>query len=546
MQTAPRMTPAIRLRHRLGRALAYAIAAAAVGGAAWSVWSWQPAVWAQQHLDRARVLSDRNDTERARATLRELLRRLPMRREVRWQLIQLELADRRFEQAYLEVKAYSELFPDATEAWMLLANLMNGGGLLDEAEVAAANAVDSAPDAPEPRALRALIRLRRGRLFGARVDAEAILAKDPGNETQRALLARLETLQPAPPRTAHVHRGAPRERGELAESHAMVWPGTLAVLRRDSDTAMHDKNWRGADEVAAKARQAYPGSVIGPWISGVSAMAQDNFTAAERYFDEALVAAPRSALIVKGLAQVWARDGGAVGAGDRLMALVRRDPGFAFARRHAANNYLNARRPDLAEDALRQGVSDPGDVGAWRDLAAFYLGLDRAGDALNTCRDALAKYPHDLALQSLAARLTARSEPATAIAQYEQILEAQPDRTGDAVALANLLLDTAAGKPRALELMRQAVADAPTELEDIDGLGWALLRSGSTPAAIPWLEAASQAAPDRPDIRYHLAAAYAQAGRKKEALAHLDFALKSGAPFSEQPQAQKLQRSLRP
>ena len=47
-------------------------------------------------------------------------------------------------------------------------------------------------------------------------------------------------------------------------------------------------------------------------------------------------------------------------------------------------------------------------------------------------------------------------------------------------------------------------------------------------------------------IRYHLAAAYAQAGRKKEALAHLDFALQAGTSFSEQPAAQKLRQALAP
>jgi thioredoxin-like negative regulator of GroEL len=61
---------------------------------------------------------------------------------------------------------------------------------------------------------------------------------------------------------------------------------------------------------------------------------------------------------------------------------------------------------------------------------------------------------------------------------------------------------------------------------------------------VPWLEAAARAAPERPELRYRLAAAYAKSGRHREARAELEAALDSGTPFAEQPEAQKLLRSL--
>ena len=688
-----------------GRRAALVLAAAvALLAAAWLTWRWQPEPWAQRHLEQARTLAADKKEDAARAELRTLLHRLPRHREARWQLIQLEMQQQRFEQAYLELKAFTELFPDAADAWVLVASLMNSGGLLDEAEAAADNALDAAPDHAEARALRASIRLRRARFFGASVDARAALERAPGDAPMwsvlsqavavmegpaagaevarrgveathadpllnvvlakrliedrqlpaavaaleqamprggdarraaqlllarlairrarndqaaavldavlrerpgdveatigRALLdadagrvpealARIEPLATAvppaflqglrqaleqgrgdraslhrllsdwaesalaaprgggPPAAQRLHRGAPRQRGEIAEAHAMVWPGTLAELRRDSDRAIQQKNWAAAQAVAQRAAAIYPGSVIGPWIAGVIELAQQRHDAAAARFGEALGVAPRSALVTKGLAQVWVHQGDAASAGDRLMALVEQDAGFAFARRHAANTYLNARRPDLAEAALRRGIAAPGDAGAHADLAAFYLELDRAGDALAICRDALARFPTDAALQSLHARLLLRGgdEPG-AIAQLEGLLRQRPDRTADAVALARLLAAKPERRADATVLLQHASFDAPTDLAVIDGLGWGWLLAGDAARALPWLEAAARAAPEQPELRYHLGAAYAKAGRSSEARVELKAALASGAAFAEEAEARRLLQSL--
>lgn len=693
-------------RRRAWRLVFVLAGAALLLAAGWAAWRWQPEPWAQRHLEQAQRLAASQQGEAARAELRIVLRRLPRHGDARWQLIQLELQQQRFEQAYLELKAFTELFPDHAESWLLVASLINSGCLLDEAEVAADHALDAAPAHLEARALRASIRLRRARFFGAAVDARAAVDRAPGDAAMwsvlsqsatvmegpaagaamarrgldaaqadpllrvvlakrliesgqaaaamqtleqviadpqagearrtgqlllarlavrhvrtghaatvldavlrerpadveatigRALLeaaagrtpealARIEPLAPLvpaaflqglrtaleqsggdravtrrllsdwaesglvaprggePPAPQRIHRGAQRQRGEIAESHAMVWPGTLAELRRDSDRAIQQQNWDAAQAVAQRAARVYPGSVIGPWIAGVIELAQQHNAAAAQRFLEALAAAPRSALVTKGLAQVWVREADAATAGDRLMELVGRDPGFAFARRHAANTYLNARRPDLAEAALRRGTETPGDAGAFRDLAAFYLELDRAGDALALCRDALARFPADAPLQALQAQLLVRSgDTDGAIAQYEALLRQRPDRTADAVALARLLLARPARRAQALELLGDASFDAPADLAVVDSLGWSWLLAGDAARALPWIEAAVLAAPDRPDLRYHLAAAYAQAGRKADARNELKAVLESGEAFAEQAEARRLMESL--
>lgn len=688
------------LAPRLARGFCYLVAAGSFAACGYAIHQWTPEVWAQARMAEANAKVEDQFNNEARAILRTLLRRLPEDRAARRRLIELELRDGRYEQAYLELKAHTELFPDDWQAWLHVAQLMHSGGLLDEAEAAAANAVAAAPEEVEPRALRATIRLRRERWFAASVDARAVLARaraniamwgtlaqstaalagpaagvavvrqgleaNPGNAqlnvalgralaqagqvrearevlsgpaqadrgariTALSLLARLEmregrakeatealdqllVAQPAyvdavsaralidavagrhtealarldamtpyepsllgarqfiaasrsdparlraaleqwskdlltapkaaAPIAAQLRHGEKRERGEIVEGHAMVWPGTLAELRRDSDRAISAQNWTAAAEVALRARRLYPGSVIGPWIDGVSAMAQSDFAGAAHFFSDALEAAPRSALIVKGLAQTWVRQGNAADAADKLMKLVHDDPGFSFARRHAANHYLNARRPDLAEAVLRAGIDTPGDPGSYADLSAFYADVDRDAEALRIAEEGLAKYPKDLDLMSLAAGLIAGTEPARAIPRYEALLQQAPDRDRDALALAHLQLATAEGRAHALELLKNVSFDAPGEVADAASLGWALNRAGEPAKALPWLEAASQAAPEDFDIRFHLAEAYVAAGRKKDAIAHLDFALASGQPFASEPEARKLRQSL--
>jgi predicted Zn-dependent protease len=535
--------PKPRLRRNALLVLALAIA---LGAAAWAAWRWQPGPWARTQLAQAQALADADRLDEARAALRRVLVRLPREREARWRLIQLELRQRRLEPAYLELKTYTELFPDDAGGWMQIAGLLAGGGLVDEAETALDYAVAAAGDATAPRAMRARVRARRGRLFGAAVDARAVLAQNPDDAALREFVRQLEAAPaPSPPPPGRIRRGGGRERGALAESHAMVWPGNLAVLRRDADQRIQQKDWDGARAVAQRAEQGYPGSVLAPWILGVVELARGEPAAAERHLQDSLARAPRSALVTKGLAQAWTQQpGGAQAAGEKLETLAAADPGFAFARRHAATSYLNARRPDLAEAALRAGTRAASDAGPWRDLAGFYLEVDRAAEALKACAEGLARFAGDAELRALQARIhAAAGNDEAAMALLRPLVAAAPDRAHDAALLARLLArhgETA----RAAELLAQLERDAPAELAVVADLGWAWQLAGKPRRAVPWLEAAARAAPERPELRYRLAAAYAKSGRHREARAELEAALDSGTPFAEQPEAQKLLRSL--
>lgn len=130
-----------------------------------------------------------------------------------------------------------------------------------------------------------------------------------------------------------------------------------------------------------------------------------------------------------------------------------------------------------------------------------------------------------------------------AIGQYEIVLQDSP---GPAV-LNNLAwLYHEIGDGRAADFARRAYEAAPDRAEVADTYGWILLEQGKVDEALKLLEVAAQGAPSHPEIRYHLAAALARAGRTNEATVSLRRLLDEKATFRSRPDAERLLQSLSP
>jgi Flp pilus assembly protein TadD len=100
------------------------------------------------------------------------------------------------------------------------------------------------------------------------------------------------------------------------------------------------------------------------------------------------------------------------------------------------------------------------------------------------------------------------------------------------------------GDPRALQTARSAHELAGTVPNVQDTYGWLLVRAGRLSEALPLLQAAAAGLPDSPEVRYHLAAALAQAGQKDEARVLLTDTLLDPQPFDERAEAERLLASL--
>jgi tetratricopeptide (TPR) repeat protein len=177
------------------------------------------------------------------------------------------------------------------------------------------------------------------------------------------------------------------------------------------------------------------------------------------------------------------------------------------------------------------------------------LAVDRASDATATCAQGLSRFPRDADLELLLARAAlSLGDRERAIAACENALAARPDSQVAAAQLARLLAtarkDTAS-RERAQQLVHELELDQPADPETLASMGTVLLGAGGDARrARLWLEAARQAAPEEPGLRYQLAVAYARVGETALALKEVGEALRSSKAFAEEPEARRLARAL--
>jgi putative PEP-CTERM system TPR-repeat lipoprotein len=101
------------------------------------------------------------------------------------------------------------------------------------------------------------------------------------------------------------------------------------------------------------------------------------------------------------------------------------------------------------------------------------------------------------------------------------------------------------GREGALDLARKAHALAPEDPAIGDTLGWILVKTGSPAKGLRYLRNANLRASTSKSIRYHIAAALVDLGRKGEAKQELESLLESGEDFTDMSDAKALLEHLK-
>lgn len=155
----------------------------------------------------------------------------------------------------------------------------------------------------------------------------------------------------------------------------------------------------------------------------------------------------------------------------------------------------------------------------------------------------LASHPNDpAATMYMGELLLSRKDFKGASSRFEEVLKKAPN---DALVLNNLAWAYQQQKdPRALGIAERAVKAAPEAAPVLDTLGWMLFEQGDTAKALPLLQKAVTLQPQSRELRYHLAAALAKSGDKKQARVELDKVLADGAPFAQSEDAKALLKTL--
>jgi tetratricopeptide (TPR) repeat protein len=232
--------------------------------------------------------------------------------------------------------------------------------------------------------------------------------------------------------------------------------------------------------------------------------------------------------------------GNTPGALAKAQAIARDNPGAPASQILVGDVLMLMDRPGDAAAAYRQAADIRFDEPV---LLRLVEALDRSGhrdDAANTLALFLSQNPANVAALRLAAHWQlAAGEYADAV----ETLEALKFRVGtrDVALLAELAFAYAgAGNADAARAHAEAAyLLAPMNAAAADAYGWTLYEAGDLGGALPLLQKAVSIAPHHAVLRWHLAQAYADAGRKPEARLHAQAAL-ADPSFGDRDEAQAL------
>lgn len=243
------------------------------------------------------------------------------------------------------------------------------------------------------------------------------------------------------------------------------------------------------------------------------------------------------------MSEVELRQGDAGKAERRAREIIDRHPRLAIGHSLLGDVASSRQQVSAAIDHYRRAHQAEPSTDTLLRLLRTQLAAGEAKAALPLAEQWVQARPKDIVVRRMLAEAYAsQGLLKQAKSTYEALLKTLPD---DAPALNNLAtVLTRLGDPGALAMAEKALANAPTQPEVIDTLGWALFQAGQTDRALQLLRDARLRNPANPEIRFHLASVLARTGRKAEAREELEVAVKAGRTFDSFAQADKLLNEL--
>lgn len=337
-------------------------------------------------------------------------------------------------------------------------------------------------------------------------------------ENSQALEASKQMLAKAPEDVQVLlsHAGAQVANGDLVGARASLTgasrragfeaPTQVEIAKAQMTT----KDWSGAAYSLDKALSGMPDYLPAMVLMATVELQQGDPAKSERRARQVIQAQPKLAIGYSLLADVQLRRGQMPAALDSLRRAHETQP--------SSETLLRLFRSLSTQDNGKKAI----------DLAERWIKLN----------------PKDMLVRSALANAEARAGNYVAARRgYEAALKLRPNDAEAMNNLANVLLRQK--DPGALKVAEQALALEPRNPSLIDTAGWANLVAGNKDKALQLLRDARLREPGNPEIRYHLAAALAQSGRKSEAREELENALKGNQDFESVQDAKNLLLTLK-
>ena len=228
----------------------------------------------------------------------------------------------------------------------------------------------------------------------------------------------------------------------------------------------------------------------------------------------------------------------------RTQQIVQSHPKLAVGYGLMADIALMRGQNAAAIIALRRSYEIQPSTQTLMRLFNAQLGQDGGKSAIDLAESWMRSHPKDLIVQKALADAQARTGNfAAARRAYEGALKLRPNDAEALNNLANVLLRLK--DPGALKFAENALEQSLKNPLLLDTAGWANHIAGNKDRALALLRDARLREPGNPEIRYHLAAVLAQAGRKAEAKEELEAALRVNATFDGNQDAKTLLATLK-
>ena len=442
----------------------------------------------------------KGDLAKAREMFGEAVRKKSDFTVARVNLAQLDLREGRIDDAK---KGYADILKYDTRsaaALMGLANLALRERKTDEAQSWLMRASDANPRAVVPQLQLIALYNQTGQQQKALAVARELNVGVPGNARVLEALGRSEFAAGNAPAAIDAFRRLTQLQPNSAQAHTLL----AAAQASSGDAAGARVSFARAIESDTKSTQAY--------------VALAELEMREQHWDDALAVAarvrqalPESAVgdLIEGDVRLRQRSYDAAYAAYEA-GLKKENNVTLVLRRFAAQRA--AQKRDAAYAELEAWVDANDNASARNMLASGYI-----NDGI---------YPK-------------------AIQHTERLLAVEQDNPVLLNNLAWLYQET--GDARASTLAERAYARAPQSPAIMDTLGWILVRKGETSRGVELLREAAAKAPNQGDIRFHMAAALAQAGNAAEAKKELEDILggaESLQNFTKRKEAEALLQKL--
>ncbi len=420
----------------------------------------------------------------------------------------------------------------------------------------------------DPKSIGALLALARvdaasGDAASARKSYDQVLATEPNNAEAQLSLARLSLAQgdrgDATRRLEELRKRDPKS----IESRLLLAAVYLQQKKtKDADLAIGealaaaggDAKASAAvaqlylevgryDEAAAKFRDATAQDPSNPsWLLGFARtqMALGNYAAAREWAQKAQSIAKNPTAATALLVALDLHDGKSDAAAAHVAELRQAQPRDPNADLLEGDVALNRKQFEAAAEAFRRSYElRPSAAAAIKAYGAARQAKLRQPTSL--LQDWVSRQPRDEAARMVLASAFAEvGDNAGAIEQYEHIAL---ESNASPLALNNLAwLYFERGDSRAQMTAKRAFDAAAQNPAVADTYGWILFKNGHVEQSLPVLERAADTSAAPPDVRYHYAAALAEAGQRDRALQILRQV--TSASFPEVAEARRLQAEL--